>query len=203
MPLVFPSALRRVRPSWRAALATTGTFLFASLTFGQAPRAERLVEIGCEDCGDARQLSSTWDVAVTEAGDVLAVDRDAPTLRLFDKAGRIVWARGRPGAGPGEYRFAMRAALGPDGTVQVVDMRARRCGSRATVRRAIADDPVLPGWRGGARTPGRAGVSDGRLQVYGDARAMASDGERPDAAGVRSRRLLPRGDALGLGCRGA
>jgi len=57
---------------------------------------------------------------------VLVVDRDAPTLRMFDKLGRPLWSRGRPGAGPSEYRYAMRAAVAPDGSVQVVDMRLRR-----------------------------------------------------------------------------
>ena len=99
------------------------TFGFAG---AQVPKVERVIEIGCEDCGDARQFASTWDVMVTEVGDVLVVDRDAPTLRLFDKTGKSLWTRGRPGSGPGEYRFAMRAALGPDGVVQVVDMRSRR-----------------------------------------------------------------------------
>ena len=92
----------------------------------QVPRIERLVEIGCEDCGDARQLASNWDVVVTETGSVLVVDRDAPTLRMFDRTGRSVWTRGRPGAGPGEYGYAMRAAIGPGGAVQVIDMRLRR-----------------------------------------------------------------------------
>jgi hypothetical protein len=98
----------------------------SSFAGAQVPKVERVIEIGCEDCGDARQFASTWDVMVTEAGNVLVVDRDAPTLRLFDKAGKSLWTRGRPGSGPGEYRFAMRAALGRDGVVQVVDMRSRR-----------------------------------------------------------------------------
>jgi hypothetical protein len=95
-------------------------------TTAQVPRVERLIEIGCEDCGDARQLSSNWDVAVTETGNVLIVDRDAPTLRMFDRTGRPLWTRGRTGAGPGEYGYAMRAAIGPGGTIHVVDMRLRR-----------------------------------------------------------------------------
>ena len=66
MPRVFSTVLRGVRPSLAATLVTPATFLLASLASGQAPRVERLREIGCEDCGDARQLSSTWDVAVTE-----------------------------------------------------------------------------------------------------------------------------------------
>src|SRR5688572_9738459 len=156
MPRVFPSALRRVRPSIVATLASPATFLLASLTSGQAPRVERLVEIGCEDCGDARQLSSTWDVAVTEAGAVLVVDRDAPTLRLFDKSGRIVWARGRPGAGPGEYRFAMRAAPGPDGTVHVVDMRLRRL-TRLAREGSVAQSLTIPFFPAGVAARGRQG----------------------------------------------
>jgi len=156
MPRVFPALLRRVRPSFVATLATPATLLLASLASGQAPRVERLVEIGCEDCDDARQLSSTWDVAVTEAGDVLAVDRDAPTLRLFDKSGRIVWARGRPGAGPGEYRFAMRAAFGPDGTVHVVDMRLRRL-TRLARDGSVAQSLTIPFFPAGVAARGRLG----------------------------------------------
>ena len=110
----------------RFAVATVWTVFTAAQLNAQLPKVERVIEIGCEDCGDARQFSSTWDVMVTDAGDVLVVDRDAPTLRLFDKSGKSLWTRGRPGSGPGEYRFAMRAALGADGGVQVVDMRARR-----------------------------------------------------------------------------
>jgi hypothetical protein len=108
------------------ALATLGAVAAASTTAAQVPRIERALEIGCEDCGDARQFSSIWDVAVTDAGQVLVVDRDAPTLRMFDKTGRLSWSRGRPGAGPGEYRYAMRAALGAGGSVHVIDMRLRR-----------------------------------------------------------------------------
>jgi len=122
----------------------------------QAPRVERVTEIGCEDCGDARQLASTWDVAVNEAGDVLAVDRDAPTLRLFDKTGRVVWGRGRPGAGPGEYRFPMRGTFGPNGTVQVVDMRLRRL-TRLAQDGSVAQSLTIPFFVAGVAAQGRQG----------------------------------------------
>jgi len=122
----------------------------------QVPRLERLTEIGCQDCGDARQLSSTWDVAVNEAGDVLVIDRDAPTLRMFDRTGRSVWGRGRPGAGPGEYRFAMRAAMGPGGTVHVVDMRLRRL-TRLASDGTIAKSLTIPFFVVGSAARGRQG----------------------------------------------
>jgi hypothetical protein len=117
--------------------------LSAQRAVGQVPRLQRVIEIGCADCGDARQFASNWDVVVSAAGDVLVVDRDAPTLRLFDKTGRSVWTRGRPGDGPGEYRYAMRAALGTDGTVQVVDMRLRRL-TRLAKDGAVAQSLTVP-----------------------------------------------------------
>src|SRR5215204_5538751 len=112
-----------LRESWSRpvrVVTVAGAFVFSPvIARAQVPRVQRVMEIGCEDCGDARQLASVWDVVVSESGDVLIVDRDAPTLRLFDKSGRVLWTRGRPGDGPGEYRYAMRSALGTDGTVQV------------------------------------------------------------------------------------
>ena len=140
----------------RIPAAIVAASLLPALVWPQVPRVERVSEIGCEDCGDARQLSSTWDVAVSEAGDVLVVDRDAPTLRLFDKTGKVLWGRGRPGAGPGEYRFAMRAALGPNGTVQVVDMRLRRL-TRLARDGSVAQSLTIPFFTAGVATRGRQG----------------------------------------------
>ena len=128
---------------FKIAVASLGIRFIARYAMGQIPKVERVREIGCEDCGDARQFSSTWDVMVTEAGDVLVVDRDAPTLRLFDKTGKPLWTHGRPGSGPGEYRFAMRAALGPDGVVQVVDMRSRRL-TRLARDGSVAQSLTIP-----------------------------------------------------------
>ena len=145
------SVVRRI-PS----VVTVVALALPQLTLAQVPRLQRVTEIGCEDCGDTRQLASVWDVAVTDAGDVLIVDRDAPTLRMFDKTGRAVWSRGRPGAGPGEYRYAMRAALGEGGSVNVVDMRLRRLtrlGPDGTVLKSL----TIPFFPSGVATRGRTG----------------------------------------------
>jgi hypothetical protein len=139
-----------------ASAFTVALALAPAAVAAQSPRIERLAEIGCADCGDARQLASTWDIAVAESGDVLLVDRDAPTLRLFDRAGRVVWSRGRPGAGPGEYRFPMRAAFGPNGTVQVVDMRLRRL-TRLTRDGSVAQSLTIPFFPAGVGARGRQG----------------------------------------------
>jgi hypothetical protein len=147
---------RSIRTSLARAVGMIAGALSPAAGGGQTPRVERVAEIGCEDCGDARQLSSTWDVAVNEAGDVLVIDRDAPTLRMFDKTGRVLWGRGRPGAGPGEYRFAMRAAMGPDGTVHVVDLRLRRL-TRLTADGNVAKSLTIPFFPAGVAARGRRG----------------------------------------------
>ena len=143
------------RLSHALAVAVLGSVVAAPAT-SQVPKLERITEIGCEDCADARQFSSLGDVSVNEAGDVLVVDRDAPTLRMFDKTGKPLWGRGRPGAGPGEYRFAMRAAMGPNGSVHVVDMRLRRL-TRLAADGSVAKSLTIPFFVAGAAARARQG----------------------------------------------
>jgi hypothetical protein len=92
----------------------------------QPPTLQPLLTIGCEDCGDARQLGSILDVDINSRGEVLIVDKDAPTLRVFDATGNLKWAGGRSGQGPGEYRLPIRGKLLADGSIIVVDMTLRR-----------------------------------------------------------------------------
>jgi hypothetical protein len=99
--------------------------LTAKVAASQLPSLERVGEIGCSDCGGSAQFASIMDVSVTDSGAVLVVSSEAPTLRMFDRTGRFLWSSGRAGTGPGEYRLAIRAALGPRG-IQVVDMTQRR-----------------------------------------------------------------------------
>lgn len=146
------------RGLWVAILAsvTPGGVTIGSTAAAQVPRLERTREIGCEDCGDARQFSSIWDVTVTEAGEVLVVDRDEPTLRMFDGTGRVSWSRGRRGAGPGEYTYAMRAALGAGGSVHVVDMRLRRL-TRLASDGAVMKSLTIPFFPAGVAARARHG----------------------------------------------
>jgi hypothetical protein len=75
---------------------------------------------------------------------------------MFDKTGKPVWGRGRPGAGPGEYKFVLRAALGSDGTVHVVDMRQRRL-TRIAADGSVAKTLVVPFFTAAAGARGRDG----------------------------------------------
>jgi hypothetical protein len=86
----------------------------------------RVSTIGCVGCGDARELPEVYDLQVNARGEVLVVASDAPTLRLFSRDGALLQQQGRPGSGPGEYSFPMRAAWGAEGSIHILDMRLRR-----------------------------------------------------------------------------
>ncbi len=95
----------------------------------QAPTLSKDLTIGCAECGGALQFSNIQEVALTADGRLLVVDRDAPMLRFFDAAGKPSWSAGRKGAGPGEYQYVLRAAVAPTGSLEIVDMAARRLTS--------------------------------------------------------------------------
>ncbi len=124
----------------------------AAQATGQLPTLVRTADIGCSDCGGPGQFAVIHDVAVNDSGDILVVSADAPTLRLFDRSGRSLWSTGRDGTGPGEFRLAIRAALGP-GVIQVVDMTQRRItrldrAGRYVSSAAVNGFPAAVGARG-------------------------------------------------------
>jgi hypothetical protein len=86
----------------------------------------RLTTIGCDACGDARELARISDLSVASDGTVLVAGPDTPNLRLFARDGRPLRQMGRQGSGPGEHRFPMRASFGPNGSFSVLDMSLRR-----------------------------------------------------------------------------
>ena len=114
------------RCSMRLCSTLAGTLLVSASQLGaQLPALHRVAEIGCSDCGGVTQFATLTDVSVTDSGSVLVVSSEAPTLRMFDRTGKVLWTSGRVGTGPGEYRLPTRAAVGPRG-IQVVDMTLRR-----------------------------------------------------------------------------
>lgn len=110
---------------------------------GQLPTVEKLTEIGCLDCTGPTQFSEIHDVAVSDSGEIVVADRSAPMLRVFDRGGRMLWTGGRSGGGPGEYRYPMRVAIGPNRSLTVVDMRARRLTRLARDGAVTSTDPIL------------------------------------------------------------
>ena len=107
-------------------LLAAGALAAATAGSSQPPTVERVVRIGCDDCTGPTQFSTIFDVAVTDSGDIVVIDRSAPMIRAFDRTGKPRWSTGRGGNGPGEFVFPTRVAIGPDGTVGVLDMRQRR-----------------------------------------------------------------------------
>ena len=128
----------------------------ASPLSGQVPAVEKVIQIGCSECDGPAQLTTLYDVAVTDSGEMVIADRSAPMIRVFDRTGKVVWTGGRSGGGPGEYRFPMRVALGPDRSVSVVDMRARRMTRLARDGTVKTTDPILA-FPAAASARGRSG----------------------------------------------
>jgi hypothetical protein len=88
--------------------------------------ATRVTTIGCESCGDARELGSVSDIVISGDGELILLDLSEPSVRRFARDGRLITASGRKGSGPGEFNFPMRGVLGPDRSLRVLDMRLRR-----------------------------------------------------------------------------
>ena len=97
-----------------------------ALLAAQAPVLVKDFTLGCDACGGALQFSSFQELSVGADSRFLVADRDPPMLRLFDAAGKVLWAGGRRGNGPGEYQYVLRAALAPDGSIAIADLGGRR-----------------------------------------------------------------------------
>ena len=86
-------------------------------------------EIGCTDCGDARQITPTA-VALLDDGRVAVLDSWEPFVRIFDAAGNPTTTFGKLGQGPGEIGMSVGMArpipgtwiLPYDGGVAVIDL---------------------------------------------------------------------------------
>src|SRR5688572_16672619 len=96
-------------PPFRVRLAAASALAIGApaITGAQLPTVTRGVTIGCEACGDARELAQPQGVFVAPNGDVIITDASPPMIRRFDTSGRIAWSGGGRGRGPGEYLFPL------------------------------------------------------------------------------------------------
>lgn len=78
--------------------------------------------------GEADYLfGSIAGLCVSAGGDVLVVDRQAATVRVFDRGGVLVRTLGGPGSGPGELSNTLSGCyVGPGDTVAVPDLQLYR-----------------------------------------------------------------------------
>ena len=137
-------------------IAAVTALVGTAATAQSIPRLVQVGSIGCAECGGAARFATISDVTVTDSGQVLVVGSEAPTLRLFDRTGRVIWTAGRDGTGPGEYRRPMRASIGQSG-IQVVDMALRRL-SRLSGDGTFQSSAPIAGFPAGAAA--RNGSSD-------------------------------------------
>jgi hypothetical protein len=118
------------------------SMLIAAVAGAQVPSLTREFTIGCAECGDARQFASIQEVALLADGRVLVADRDAPMLRLFGTDGAPLWAKGRRGAGPGEYQYVIRVAPAPSGELLIADMSGRRLTTLSAAGDVLGTAPI-------------------------------------------------------------
>jgi outer membrane protein assembly factor BamB len=75
-----------------------------------------------EDCW----FSFLNSITVDDSGNIYTLDPKEIKIRVFDTKGKFLWAFGRIGQGPGEFRGPGMIKIMPDGTLLVYDVLSRR-----------------------------------------------------------------------------
>ena len=84
-------------------------------------RRETVGRIGDLDGGEETTFALLWDAAVTDAGEVLILDRIQTNVRVFSVTGDYLYTLGGQGEGPGELRVPEALVLEPGGDLLVAD----------------------------------------------------------------------------------
>ena len=120
-------------------------------------RREVVGRIGDLDGGDETTFALLWDAAVTDAGEVLILDRIQAVVRVFTATGDYLYTLGGQGEGPGELRVPEAVLISPGGDLVAdgqrlwqarieefwpTEIREETSGKR-TVRRGIFDNDAL------------------------------------------------------------
>ncbi len=98
-------------------------------------------------------------------GRILVADAAASVLYLFDTSGSLVRSFGRPGEGPGEFRYVNNMTVGPGDSVLVFDERTRR-GTVLHPTGGFQRTVPVPG-------PATLGASPLDLSLFGSHRLIA------------------------------
>ena len=84
-------------------------------------RREIVGRIGDLDGGEETTFALLWDAAVTDAGEVLILDRIQANVRVFSVTGDYLYTLGGQGEGPGELQVPEALVLSPTGDLLIVD----------------------------------------------------------------------------------
>lgn len=152
-----PDSGARGASAWMSTVDTVGDTTIVRTTGGSVwPDTVRLVRrmsIGVFDGADEYMFGRVSSIAVTQRGEVYAMDTHVPALRKYDADGIHIYDLGREGEGPGEYKQ-------PDGGLAVLsDGRVvLRDPGNARFNVYAADGAFLETWP----LPSGGGFSTGR-----------------------------------------
>lgn len=124
------------RTTSAAALAAAALLFLAPAALAAQGRVVRLPErdrplageapvvfaIGRAEGADHEMFADVSAVAFDESDNLYVLDRQSARVMVYDRAGRFLRQVGRKGQGPGELAVPMGLAVGPDGTVTVLDL---------------------------------------------------------------------------------
>ena len=91
-----------------------------------APDFEEVFRVGSLDGPDWQQFGAILEVAFDGEGNLYLLDFQAQRVVVVDQRGQLARVIGRPGDGPGEFRFPGHLAVMADGRVVVTDIQGRR-----------------------------------------------------------------------------
>ncbi len=89
------------------------------------------LRLGDEAQGDTVLFGSISSMAVNSAGQVVVGDRDAAKVYVYSPDGQLASHFGGKGAGPGEFEWLGRVAVGPRDSVFAFDWQLRRISAFA------------------------------------------------------------------------
>ena len=82
----------------------------------------RTLTLGADPADTLAQFGQIWDFTMDEAGRIYVLDRQVEAVSVFMPDGGFVRRIGRPGQGPGEFRFPTGMAWDADGRLWVANV---------------------------------------------------------------------------------
>ncbi|MCZ7661574.1 MAG: hypothetical protein M5U22_00820 [Thermoleophilia bacterium] len=204
--LDLPEGAGVAKPQFTHIAATlTGTLLVADMTNGQIWQYSREGRVlGAFLDGDERRasgISKPTGVTIDAQGRVLVADAGDQTIKIFNKAGKLLQSFGGAGFSPGRLDHPTDVAVGPDGLTYVADSNNRRVQAFDETGRSVRSFTQTNSALGlllprslALDESGRLHVVDafaGRVWVFGEEGAFL--GSYGSSGAVEERLTLPEG----------
>lgn len=188
------------RDDWTTVVDTIGDTIVVRTTGGaDTAGARRLipeVTIGRPDGAEEYTFGAINEVEVAPNGTIYVFDRQVPSLRAYDSAGRHLRTIGRKGGGPGEYEAANGLGVHRDGRVVLWDPGKASINVYTAGGETAASWPV-PGGSGFYTSGAVFTDTAGNTYIRTTIADPPKDGSTPQAR-VFGRSGLVRWDASGV-----